>query len=398
MNLSEDQPAELSIFRRHPRLAWVMAVACGAGVANLWYAQPLLVEMGQSFNVSARRIGLIVTCAQVGYAAGILLFVPLTDLVNRRRLIVGLTLAVAVALIGTAVAPSLAWLLAANLIVGLMTVFPQAIIPYAASLARDDERGGVIGRLYTGLLLGILLARTVSGYTGHYFGWRAIYWFASGLMIALAILLRVLLPEDPPRAHQRYSTLMKSIWSLITSAPEVRRAGLIGGGLLGGFSGFWTTLAFLLAAPPYHYGPNVAGLFGLIGATGAAVAPWAGRLADRHGPLLIRGAALIVTIVAYGIVGLGAVHLWALVVGVIILDAGMQSAHVCNQTRIFRLYPGAHGRVNTVYMTGFFAGGSLGSVVGVWAWQSWGWLGVCGMGVAFTLFAAAVHWLGGRNE
>lgn len=387
----------VSLFKSHPRVVWIMAIACGAGVANLWYSQPLLVEMATSFGVSAGHIGLVVTCAQVGYALGIVLFVPLTDLIDRRKLIVALTVAVGGALVGAAVAGSMHWLLLANLAIGITTVFPQAIIPYAASLAQDDERGGVIGSLYTGLLLGILLARTVSGSLGHYFGWRAIYWAASGLMVLLALLLHYLLPKDRPREHQPYTKLMGSIWGLVRNEPEIRRAALIGGGLLGGFSAFWTTLAFLLASPPYHYGSQIAGLFGLIGATGATVAPWTGRLADRHGAIAVRGAALTIMIIAYAILGLGSTHLWALILGVVVLDAGMQSAHVCNQTRIFGLFPKAHGRVNTIYMGGFFGGGSVGSLLGVWAWSHWHWVGVCCVGAVLTVLAICIHLTGRRS-
>jgi predicted MFS family arabinose efflux permease len=386
-----------SIFQVHPRLVWIMALACGVGVANLWYSQPLLVEMGRSFHVSSQQIGLVATLTQVGYALGMLLFVPLADLLDRRRLIVVLTLSVCGALVATAVAPSLHWLLVASFLIGLTTVVPQAIIPFAASLAQPQERGRIIGSLYTGLLLGILLARTVSGFMGQYVGWRAMFWLAAVMMVGTAILLRLFLPKDSHSSDQSYPRLMQSLWKLVKDEPELRETALIGGGMFGAFSAFWTTLAFLLAAPSYHYGSQVAGLFGLIGATGATVAPWAGRKADRHGPRLVRGLALTATVIAFLILGMGARHLWALVLGVIVLDGGVQAAHVCNQTRLFGLFPKAHGRVNTIYMMGFFGGGSVGSLLGVWCWTHWHWAGVCAVGMTMTALAFLIHLWGGRE-
>ncbi|MGE5612214.1 MAG: MFS transporter [Bacillota bacterium] len=387
-----------SIFQAHPRLVWIMALACGVGVANLWYSQPLLVAMGHSLSVPSQQIGLVATLTQVGYALGMLLFVPLADLLDRRKLIVTLTWAVCGALVIIALAPSLGFLLAASFLVGLTTVAPQVIIPFAASLAQPRERGRIVGSLYTGLLLGVLLARTVSGFVGQYFGWRIMFWLAGALMIGMAILLRLLLPKDTAPAGSSYQSLMRSIWALVRNEPEVREAAFIGGGMFGAFSAFWTTLAFLLAAPPYQYGSQVAGLFGLIGATGATIAPLAGRLADRYGSRWVRSWALTATVVAFAVLGLGTWHLWALVLGVIILDGGVQAAHVCNQTRLFSLFPRAQGRVNTIYMLGFFGGGSLGSLLSIGCWTHWHWIGVCAVGVTLTGLAFLVHLWGGRKK
>lgn len=387
-----------STFQDHPRLVWMLAVACGTGVANLWYNQPLLVEMGRSFHAGTQQIGLVATFTQVGYALGMLAFVPLADLVNRRKLIVTLSWAVAAALVMAATAPTLPLLVAASFLVGLTTVAPQAIIPFAASLARPQERGRIVGSLYTGLLLGVLLARTVSGFVGQHLGWRAMYWFACVLMMVMATLLRLLLPSGPAPARQSYLDLMRSLWNMLRDQPAARTTALIGGVMFAALSAFWTTLAFLLAAPPYHYGSQVVGLFGLIGATGATVAPLAGRWADRHTPHVVRGWGLAAMLGSFVLLGLGATHLWALVLGVIVLDAGMQTAHVSNQTRLFGLFHQAQGRVNTIYMMGFFSGGSVGSVLGVFCWTHWHWTGVSLAGAALTACAFLIHHRGNHEH
>jgi len=368
-----------------------MALACGVAVANLYYHQPLLVEIARSFHASSQQVGLVATFTQIGYAAGMLVFLPLADLMDRRRLIVLLLLAVCVALVGAATAPWLWWLVVASFLVGLTTVAPQVVIPFAASLADPKEQGKIIGSMYTGLLLGILLARTVSGTVGGQLGWRTMFWLASGMMVVLAMVLAFRLPKDKPANDHGYLSLMRSLWTLVRTQPELRKAALIGGGIFGAFSAFWTTLVFLLSTPPYHYGSQMAGLFGLVGAAGALVAPLAGRLADRFGHRVVRGVALGVVLGAYGLCWLLGFHLVGLAASVILLDAGVQSAHVCNQTRIFGLLPKAHGRVNTIYMMGFFLGGSVGSFVGIWCWTHWQWNGVCAAGAAMALFALLVH-------
>ena len=294
-------------------------------------------------------------------------------------------------LIGAAVAPWLWWLVIASFLVGVTTVAPQVVIPFAASLADPKERGKIIGSMYTGLLLGILLARTVSGTVGEQLGWRTMFWLASGMMIVLAIVLAIRLPKDTPATDHSYVTLMRSLWTLVRTQPELREAAIIGGGIFGAFSAFWTTLVFFLSTPPHHYGSQMAGMFGLVGAAGALIAPMAGRLADRFGHRAVRGVALVIVAGAYGLCWLLGFHLVGLALSVILLDAGVQSAHVCNQTRIFALLPKAHGRVNTIYMMGFFLGGSIGSYLGIWSWTHWQWNGVCAAGAAMVVLALLAH-------
>jgi predicted MFS family arabinose efflux permease len=374
-----------------PRLTFIMAAACGLAVANLYYHQPLLADIAARFGVDQGRMGLVSTATQLGYAAGMLAFVPLADLLERRRLIVLLMAAVTGSLVLAALAPSLPLLAAASFVVGLTTVAPQILIPLAAAVAAPERRGKVIGALYTGLLLGILLARTASGFIGDRFGWRSAFWAPAAISLLTGAVLAKTLPLSRPRETLRYRDLLASLATLLRQHPELREASLVGGLVFAAFSAFWTTLAFLLAGHPYHLGPRAAGLFGLIGATGALVAPVAGRLADKRGPRFVVGCAIAAAIFAYLVLLPGAAHLAALVLGVILLDAGVQAAQVTNQTRIFALAPAAQGRMNTLYMIAYFSGGAVGSFAGSAAWRLAGWPGVCTAGLTLLALAATLR-------
>ncbi len=365
-------------------LIWLMTIACAMAVSNLYLNQPLLPDMAKTLQVTERQIGLVATAAQVGYALGILLFVPLGDIVERRRLILIMLVSVSLFSVGEALATDLLSLTAMSLGIGMTTVTAQIILPFGAELAGPGQRGKVIGHIMGGLLTGILLARTVAGFVGAYWGWRAMYWVAAAMSLGLAVTLMLGLPRRRPAANLRWGRLVASIWALAREHAELREASLIGGLLFGSFSAFWTTLAFLLKSPAYHSGSQLAGAFGLIGASGAVAAPIAGRLADRRGPRFVVGLAAIVTLLSFVVyLYLGATHLWGLIAGVVLMDMGVQAGQVSNQTRIYSLSPTAQSRVNTVYMSCYFVGGSVGSAMGTYAWSLWGWNGVCGVGLGF---------------
>ncbi|HSM87607.1 MAG TPA: MFS transporter, partial [Candidatus Limnocylindrales bacterium] len=329
-------------------------MASAVAVANLYYNQPMLAAMARTFHVDAHAIGLVATFTQAGYALGMPLFVPLGDIMERRRLVVSLFLAVACALAGAAVAPNLATLVAASFFIGLTTLIAQIMIPLASELSAPEEQGKTIGSLMSGILLGILLARTLSGSVAAHFGWRAMFWIASGLALLFAALLYVRLPHVPAHSGLSYRQLIRSIWRLAAETPRLRRISMVGALLFAGFSGFWTTLVFLLETPPYHYGSQAAGLFGLIGATGALVAPIAGRLSDTRGPRYVVGIAIGIVLASYLVFWVLGLHLPGLILGVILLDAGVQAAQVANQSRVLALRPDARNRVNTVYMICYF--------------------------------------------
>ncbi len=362
-----------------------MTVGCGLAVANLYYAQPLLADMGRYFGATDRRMGLVAMLAQVGYAVGLLLFVPLGDRLERRSFILVMLGAVTVALLGVAAAPNFAWLAAASLAVGVTTITPQLLVPFAAHLAEPDERGRVVGTVMSGLLIGILAARTVSGLVGEYLGWRAMYAIAAAVTVALAVALRRLLPRSQPEVSgMSYLGLLRSIGGLLRDEPVLRQSCVFGAMSFGAFSAFWTTLAFHLAGPPFGYPSGVVGLFGLVGIVGALAAPLAGRFADRRSPRWTIGAGLACVLLSYAIFyGFGRTP-WGLVAGVILLDLGAQSAHISNQSRIFAIRPEARSRMNTAYMVAGFVGGAVGSYGGAWGWDRAGWGGVCLVGLAMT--------------
>ncbi|MFT3768385.1 MAG: MFS transporter [Minicystis sp.] len=370
-------------------LVGLLAVAAGATVANLYYNQPLLPAMAASFGVDAQAVGAIPVLTQLGYGLGMIGVVPLGDRVERRRMIVGMTALAAVALLAVAAAPHVAWLSIASLALGLASMVPQAIIPYAAGIAHPTERGRVVGSVMSGLLVGILLSRTVSGLFAARFGWRAMYVLAAALMIALALALRALLPPQAPERKVPFGELYRSIFALVRTEPVLRRHSILGALTFAAFSVFWSTLAFHLAALPQHYGSGVAGAFGVVGVAGALAAPLVGRFADRSDPRIINGAAIAVVAVSFVVLGLTGSSLAGLGVGVILLDLGAQANHISNQARIFGLDAALRNRLNTVYMSSYFAGGALGSWLGTTAFTRFGWAGVSVSGGLLGLLALA---------
>ena len=377
-------------------LVWLMALTCGLVVANIYYNQPLLAAIGHTFGISDSRASLLATATQVGYTLGMLLVVPLGDKLERKQLMIWMLGGAAICLGAAAAAPTFGLLAAASVLIGICSAVPQLLLPMAAHLAPEADRGRIVGRIMSGLLIGILLSRTVSGYVGAHLGWRMVFEGAAGIMVALAALLAWRLPRDQPSFQGTYASLMQSLLTLTRELPALRRSALVGASVFAAFSVFWTTLVFYLESPAYHYGSDVAGFFGLIGAMGALAAPLAGRLADTRGPRYAITAGLVLALGAYLVLGLGGGYLAGLVLGVILLDVGVQSAHISNQTLVFSLRPEARSRLNTVYMTGYFTGGSIGSVVGGLAWMHFGWLGVCAVGGAFVALALALHRSYGR--
>jgi predicted MFS family arabinose efflux permease len=375
----------------------VMCAASAVSVANIYYCQPLLSGIGRSLGVPERAIGYLPMWTQAGTALGMFSFVPLGDMFPRRKLIVILSILSGLTVAMMAVAPNLALVNAAGFATGLTGITAHLILPFAAKLAPPHRRGHVVGTVLSGLLLGILLARVVSGFVGDLFGWRAMYWIAAIAMWSLSVALRYALPHDDPEPGLRYGVLARSIVQLAMTQPVLREAALIGGMLFGAFSSFWATLIFFVETPPYHYGPRVAGTFGLVGAVGVLFAPLAGRLSDRKGPAFTLTLAILTTIGSYLVFDLTGYRLWGLIAGVILLDLGVQAGHVANQTRIYALVPEARSRLNTVYMVTYFLGGALGSALGAWGWTHWRWNGVCAAGAAQLFVALAVRSLSHRN-
>ncbi|SNC68154.1 Predicted arabinose efflux permease, MFS family [Hymenobacter gelipurpurascens] len=379
-----------------PALVWLMAITCGLVVANIYYNQPLLAEIGRTFGLTESRVSLVATITQVGYTLGLLFVVPLGDKRERKGLILMLLLCAAVCMAGAAFAPSFALLAAASLLIGIFSSVPQLLIPMAASLASDEDRGRVVGKVMSGLLIGILLSRTISGYVGAHFGWRTIFWAGAALMVILTGILARMLPRNQPSFAGSYGSLLGSLGTLVRDLPILRRSALVGACMFAGFSAFWTTLVFFLEKE-YHYGSEVAGLFGLIGASGAFAASFAGKSADKKGADYALNLGILLFLGAYVLLAFGGYYLLGLIVSVVILDVGQQMAHISNQARIFTLLPEARSRLNTVYMTACFIGASAGSFVGGLAWSHFQWLGVCGVGLAFVSAAYLLNRFYGRR-
>jgi predicted MFS family arabinose efflux permease len=382
--LTVTRPAQARLTRG---MILLFAAACGVAAANLYYAQPILSTVARSFGVGAGTAGLIVTFSQIGYASGLALLVPLGDLLNRRRLLPVLLGITAAGLVASAAAPAIGLLIGAALILGAGSVAAQLLIPMAAALADDQHRGRVVGTVMSGLLLGILLARTVSGAVAGLAGWRVVYLMAAALTLVTAAILWFVLPPEAERDKIRYRTLLATTVRLFATERVLRRRAGFGALGFAAFSVLWTTIAFLLAGPPYHYGDVTIGLFGLVGAAGALCANVAGRWADRE-------VGRITTMVFALCIGLSFLPLWygrhnlaLLIVGILVLDVGVQGLQVTNQSMIYRLAPTARSRVNSAYMVTYFAGGAVGSAVASVVYDASHWAGVCLLGAVIGAVA-----------
>jgi len=375
-----------------------MAFSVGAIVANIYYIQPLLSTIATAFRISVPQVGIVAMLTQFGAALGMLFFVPLGDTKERRRLIVSLLLAESLCLALMASAQNFVWLALASFGIGITTATVHVIVPFATHLASAARRGATVGAILGGLLLGILLARTFSGLLGAWVGWRAIYWLASALMLLLAVLIRTGLPVSKPELKLSWPSLIRSTAVLIRNEPVLREAATLGAIFFCAFNAFWTTLVFFLETPPYHYGSAVAGLFGLVGAVGAVCAPFIGRMADRYGARRNILISLIVTLFSFVILYLFGKHMSGLIAGVALLDIGVQSGHVSNQTRIYGLQPEARSRMNMVYMVCYFSAGAVGSYAGSVLWHHFAWAGVCGLGCVLLLAGCGVYFLSGWKD
>ena len=384
-------PEEGAAPRLSRRLVLLFAIACGAAVANNYYAQPLLHTIADTFGVSDATAGLLVTASQVGYAVGLALLVPLGDLLERRRLITRLLVLTAAAEALAAAAPGIAVLASALAVAGVTSVVAQIIVPMAASLATDTQRGQVVGTVMSGLIIGVLTARMVSGLIASVGGWRPVFIMAAAVMLLLAAILRRALPESKPGEKMPYRALLRSVLDLVREEPVLRQRMGLGAAALGCFSILWTPVAFLLSGPPYHYGTAVIGLFSLAGLAGAAIAPVAGRLADRGYGRYTTLGAIVILLASWGLLDLGASSLAALIAGIVVLDLGSQALHISNQSAIYALRPESRSRLNTAYMVAYFLGGATMSAAAALLYGVARWNGVCVLG-AVTAGATLCFW------
>jgi predicted MFS family arabinose efflux permease len=373
---------------KHPlsnALIVLMAVAIGVIVANLYYLQPLLHQVRHDFRISTTDATLLMTLVQIGYAAGLAFVVPLGDLLPRRRLVVAIFLIAAVTMGVGALLSSFVAFAAVTLVIGLTSVGGQVLIPFAADLAEPAQRGRVIGRVMSGLLMGILLSRTASGLVAQAAGWRTVYWGAAALLAVMALVLRRVLPAEPVREHVRYRSLVAGSFSLLVTLPELRRRAWFGALIFAGFSVVWTTLSFHLASAPFHYSNAVIGLFGLFGVAGVLAANLAGHHADKQRSHLSTIVGALLFLLAFAILSLGRNSFWAMALGLIVLDGGMQGLQVTNQSIIYALLPEARSRINSAYMVCAFTGASIGSYAAGQLYAAYGWTGDCWLGAAISI-------------
>ncbi|MBS7600791.1 MULTISPECIES: MFS transporter [Pseudomonas] len=372
----------------------LFSVACALAVGNVYYAQPLLEAMAREFAIDPGLVGLVVTLTQVGYGLGLLLLVPLGDRLNRRRLIVGQSLLSALALLLIAWAPSTPWLLLGMGLSGLLAVVTQVLVAYAATLSAASERGQVVGVITSGIVIGILLARTLSGAMADLAGWRSIYWLSAALTLVIAALLwRVLPRQEPAQAPTRYSELIRSLALLLRDEPLLRRRSLLALLSFASAMVLWTPLVLPLSAPPLSLSTSEVGLFGLAGAAGALAAARAGALVDRGLGQWVSGGSLLLMLASWAAIALTGYSLWALLLGVVLFDLGLQAVHVASQSLIYRLPEATHSRLTAAYMLFYSVGSAFGALTStlVYAWG--GWLWVCAYGALLNALALGYWWL-----
>ena len=375
-------------------LVFILAVACGLTVANLYYSQPLLDLVSHDFGVSQGTATIVVTLTQVGYALGLLFLVPLGDLVENRKLTVRMLAGTAVAVVLAGIAPSFSIFLIVAVLVGTTSVVAQVLMPFAAHLAPPEQRGALVGKVMSGLLTGILLARTVSSFVADLWGWRAIYFISAGLMIVLALVLRRMLPERKPEHTAGYLSLLRTVGTLARQEPALRRRAICQAMMFGAFTAYWTAIAYELIGE-HGFSQGEIAIFALVGAGGAAAAPLGGRLADRGWGQKASGGALVL---ASGMMVLAAVgHRSVIVLAVagVLLDFAVNSHQVMSQHEIYSLRGDARARINTVFMTSVFTGGAISSALTGVLHHRYGWTGACLLGAALPLIGLAV-WGRGR--
>ena len=378
-------------------VALLFAVACGLAVANVYYAQPLLDTMADEFGIGHAAVGLIITITQIGYGLGLLLMVPLGDILNRRRLIVGQSLLSVLALLTVAAAPSYLVLFIGMTIVGLLAVVTQVLVAYAAELAAPDERGRVVGVVTSGIIIGILLARTISGTLSDLFGWRSVYVVSAAATLVIAVLLAKVLPRREDRSvsttdpDMTYRKLIGSVFVLFVEEPVLRVRATLALLIFTAITILWTPMVLSLGAPPFSLSHTEIGLFGLAGAMGAIGAARAGRLADRGRAEHTTGIALAIMLVSWLPIALLPYSLWGLIIGVVAIDFALQSVHVANQSLIYRVRPEARSRLTAGYMIFYSIGCATGSIASTLVYARAGWSGVCLFGALISAFAL-VFW------
>lgn len=377
---------------------WLMTIGAGLVVANNYYNQPLLGMISRELGESEESVSRIAMLTQMGYAAGLLLVVPLGDMFKRKKIILYSLCFNILVLLCFGFADSLPVMLVSSFLIGLTSVVPQMFVPIAAQLSKPHDKGKNVGLVMSGLLIGILASRIISGWVGEFLGWREMYYIAAAIIFVLGILIIFLLPDIKPTFKGRYIQLMKSIFHFARTIPSLQLAAVRGALGLASFSVFWTTLTFHVEQAPFYGGSDVAGSLSIFGIMGALCASFVGKLSGKTNKALIISVALMLMIISWFILGIGGFTYIGLILGIILLDMALQSMHVTNQTIVFSTNPDASNRLNAVYMTSYFIGGSIGTYAGGLAWAYCGWYGVVAAGSVFAVLCIIIHLLFGNRK
>ncbi len=391
MNTDHVQIKSESTMTRY--MALLFATACGMAVANIYYAQPLLDSLATEFGITHSSIGIVITITQLCYALGLLLLVPLGDLLNRRQLIIGQMLLSVLSLMLVGISPSATVLFIGLAAVGLLAVVTQVIVAFVSTLAAPDERGRIVGLVQSGIVIGILLARTFAGVLTDLAGWRSVYLVSAVMMLIMtSVLFRVLPRDESERESLSYAQLLRSMFTLFIQERILRIRGILALLIFIVFGTLWTSLVLPLSAPPYSLSHTVIGAFGLAGVAGALGASRAGSLADRGLGQFTTCIALVILLVSWFLIGFTEHSLIALVIGIIFLDLSVQAVHVTNQSMIFTVRPEARSRLTAAYMIFYSIGSAIGSIVSTNIYTNYGWSGVCLFGASVSALAL-LYWI-----
>lgn len=371
-------------------ILWTLAIIAGVSVANLYYNQPLLNVIRHELGVSEFKTNLISMITQIGYALGLLFIVPLGDLYQRKKIILTNFILLIFSLLAIAIAPNIYLIWIASLVTGICSVIPQIFVPIASQFSRPENKGRNVGIVISGLLTGILASRVISGFVGEILGWREMYFIAAGLMLVCVVVVLKVLPDIRPNFQGKYGDLMKSLLSLVKEYPPLRIYSIRAGLAFGSFLAMWSCLAFKMGEAPFYASSDIIGVLGLCGIAGAVTASFVGKYVKKVGVRNFNFIGCGLILLAWASLYFGGNSYAGIIAGVILIDIGMQCIQLSNQTSIFALSPAASNRINTIFMTTYFIGGSLGTFLAGSCWQSWGWGGVAAIGSALTLISLLI--------
>lgn len=375
----------------------IMAIGAGVCVANIYYIQPILNEIAGTFHSSENQVGILSVLSQAGYGLGLFFITPLGDKISRKKMILGLQILLIAALLGMTIIHQIAGLYAMSLLIGVTAVAAQVILPMAASLD-NENKGRTVGIIFTGILTGILAARVFSGYIAEWFGWRYVYGLSSIMVAAMAIVMQISLPDVKPQFSGNYGKLLQSTVAQIGRFALLRRTALLGALVFGAFCSFWTTLTFHLSGAPFNYHADTIGLFGILAIGGAMLAPIFGKRADRGNPAKSQVLTVSMLIAGVLLIKFFPYNIWSFVIAVLLLDVGVQATQVTNVATIYTLDATAHSRINTIYMTAYFTGGSIGTLVGVQCWHWGGWALLTTQLLIWSILALFIAYTGYRRQ